>query len=173
MHTSGISVRKPLRHGLEGRSEAEPVGVTGPPATNREGKDPLRQSGVDLIDCSSGGSLPRVSIPFGPGYQTAFAERVRREAGISTATVGMVTAPVQADHIIRNGQADLVVLARELLRDPYWPLRAARELDHPTAWPAQYLRTAPKGSFARVPVDLERFERCLAQHHSVPVSQKH
>lgn len=129
----------------------------------------LLRLGVDLIDCSSGGSLPRVSIPSGPGYQTAFAERIRREAGMATAAVGMVTAPAQADHIIRNGQADLVVLARELLRDPYWPLRAARELDHPIAWPAQYLRAAPKGSPARVPVDLERFERCFAQHHGVPI----
>jgi len=132
----------------------------------------LYQLGVDLIDCSSGGSLPRVPIPSGPGYQTAFAERIRRETGISTAAVGMVTAPPQADHIIRNGQADLVVLARELLRDPYWPLKAARELGHPIAWPAQYLRAGPKGSPARVTVDLEKFEHCFAQHHAVPVSQK-
>ncbi len=132
----------------------------------------LRQSGVDLIDCSSGGSLPGVSIPSGPGYQTAFAERIRREGGIPTAAVGMITAPAQADHIIRNGQADLVALARELLRDPYWPLRAASELGHPIAWPAQYLRAGPKASPARVTVDRERFERCLAQHHGVPVREK-
>jgi 2,4-dienoyl-CoA reductase-like NADH-dependent reductase (Old Yellow Enzyme family) len=132
----------------------------------------LGQLGVDLIDCSSGGTLPRVSIPTGPGYQTAFAERIRRETGMFTAAVGMVTAPSQADHIIRNGQADLVVLARELLRDPYWPLRAARELGHSIAWPSQYLRAGPKGSSGRVTVDLERFERCLSQHHGVPVSQK-
>ncbi len=132
----------------------------------------LGQLGVDLIDCSSGGTLPRVPIPSGPGYQASFSERIRRETGMSTAAVGMVTAPAQADHIIRNGQADLVVLARELLRDPYWPLRAARELGYAIAWPAQYLRAGPKGSPARETVDLERFDRCLAQHHGVPVSQK-
>lgn len=132
----------------------------------------LHPLGVDLIDCSSGGSLPSVRIPSGPGYQTAFAECIRREAGMPTAAVGAITAPAQADHIIRSGQADLVVLARELLRDPYWPLRAARELGHSTSWPAQYLRAAPKGSKARVTVDLERFERCLAQHHAVPMGQK-
>jgi 2,4-dienoyl-CoA reductase-like NADH-dependent reductase (Old Yellow Enzyme family) len=109
----------------------------------------LRGVGVDLIDCSSGGTLPVVSIPFGPGYQTAFSERIRRETGMPAAAVGMVTEPVQADHIIRTGQADLVVLARELLRDPYWPLRAARELEHQVAWPVQYLRAAPKGSSTR------------------------
>ncbi len=132
----------------------------------------LRSLGVDLIDCSSGGSLPRVSIPTGPGYQTAFAERIRRETGMPTATVGMVTAAAQADHIIRNSQADLVVLARELLRDPYWPLKAARELGHLVPWPPQYLRAGPKGSPGRVMVDLERFERCFAQHHCIPVRQK-
>ena len=132
----------------------------------------LGQLGVDLIDCSSGGTLPRVPIPSGPGYQAGFAERIRRETGMSTAAVGMITAPAQADHIIRNGQADLVVLARELLRDPYWPLRAARELGYPIAWPAQYLRAGPKGSPARVTVDLEKFERCLAQHHGVAARQK-
>ena len=109
----------------------------------------LRPLGVDLIDCSSGGTLPHVRIPTGSGYQTAFAERIRKEAGIPTATVGMITAPAQADHIIRSGQADLVVLARELLRDPYWPLRAARELGYTVAWPPQYLRAGPKGSPAR------------------------
>ncbi len=132
----------------------------------------IRPLGVDLVDCSSGGTLPHGQVPSGPGYQTAFAERIRRETGMCTAAVGMVTAPAQADHIIRNGQADLVTLARELLRDPYWPLRAARELGHPITWPAQYLRAAPKGSPARLPVDLEGLERCLAQHHSVPVRRK-
>jgi 2,4-dienoyl-CoA reductase-like NADH-dependent reductase (Old Yellow Enzyme family) len=132
----------------------------------------LSSSGVDLIDCSSGGTLPLVSIPLGPGYQTAFSERIRRETGMPTAAVGMVTAPAQADHIIRTGQADLVVLARELLRDPYWPLRAARELDHPMTWPAQYLRAGPKGSIARGAVDTERFQRCLAQHHGIPADRK-
>lgn len=100
----------------------------------------LRSLGVDLIDCSSGGTLPRPNIPLGPGYQTAFAERIRREAGIATGAVGLITAPAQADHIIRTGQADIVLLARELLRDPYWPSRAAKELGHPVPAPSQYAR---------------------------------
>ncbi len=96
--------------------------------------------GVDLIDCSSGGAVPNVSIPLGPGYQAPFAEKVRAEAGIRTAAVGMITQPGQADQIVRSGQADMVFLARELLRDPYWPLRAADELKHNGPWPVQYLR---------------------------------
>ena len=105
--------------------------------------------GVDLIDCSSGGTDANATIPVGPGYQTTFAERIRREAGVATGTVGFITSPAQADHAIRSGQADCVVLARELLRDPYWPLRAARELGHLTPWPVQYLRAAPAGTPAR------------------------
>jgi|SRR3984885_22390 len=100
----------------------------------------LQPLGVDLIDCSSGGAVPNVSIPAGPGYQVPFAERIRKEAGIRTAAVGMITAPEQADYIVRNGQADMVFLARELLRDPYWPLRAADELRQNGPWPKQYLR---------------------------------
>lgn len=114
----------------------------------------LKPLGVDLIDCSSGGIAPGEKIPVGPGYQTAFAERIRREAGILTAAVGMITDPVQADHIVRSGQADMVLLAREMLRDPYWPLRAARELGCNAPWPRQYLRAAPPGSPARAPADL-------------------
>jgi len=102
-----------------------------------------RDLGVDLVDCSSGGAIPRAWIPEGPGYQTGFAAQVRRQIGVATAAVGMITAPAQADHIVRTGQADLVMLARELLRDPSWPLRAARELGHPAAWPVQYQRAAP------------------------------
>jgi len=109
----------------------------------------LRPLGVDLIDCSSGGMVPRAAVPVGPGYQTPFAERIRREAGIATGAVGLITSPVQADHVVRTGQADLVLLAREMLRDPYWPLRAARELGQPARWPAQYLRAAPPGSGMR------------------------
>ena len=105
--------------------------------------------GVDLIDCSSGGNLPSVAIPAGPGFQTPFAERIRREAGMLTGAVGFITSPAQADHIIRSGQADMVLLAREMLRDPYWPLRAARELGYPTTWPVQYLRAAPAVSKGR------------------------
>ncbi|MGB7590244.1 MAG: NADH:flavin oxidoreductase/NADH oxidase [Terriglobia bacterium] len=109
----------------------------------------LRPLGVDLIDCSSGGSVPSARMPIGAGYQTPFAERIRRETGAATGAVGMITSPAQADHIIRTGQADLVLLARELLRDPYWPLRAARELGQKFSWPVQYLRAAPEGSPAR------------------------
>jgi 2,4-dienoyl-CoA reductase-like NADH-dependent reductase (Old Yellow Enzyme family) len=112
-----------------------------------------RLLGVDLVDCSSAGIVPGENIPFGPGYQAAFAERIRREAGVATGAVGMITNPVQADHVIRSGQADLVLLGRELLRDPYWPLRAARELGQTASWPVQYLRAAPAGSPARAPID--------------------
>ena len=111
----------------------------------------LGPMGVDLIDCSSGGTSLHASIPLGPGYQTAFAERIRRETGSRTGAVGMITSPAQADHVIRTGQADLVLLARELLRDPYWPLRAARELGHLVPWPAQYQRAAPPNTPAYLP----------------------
>jgi 2,4-dienoyl-CoA reductase-like NADH-dependent reductase (Old Yellow Enzyme family) len=107
--------------------------------------------GVDVIDCSSGGNVEKADIPIGAGYQTPFAERIRREANVATAAVGMITAPAQADQIIRNDQADLVLLAREMLRDPYWPLRAARELGQAAPWPRQYLRAAPSGTPERVP----------------------
>ena len=109
----------------------------------------LKALGVDLVDCSSGGTLPKVTIPVGPGYQTPFAERIRAVAGVTTGAVGMITNAIQADHIVRTGQADLVILAREMLRDPYWPLRAARELGQAVSWPVQYLRAAPSGSVAR------------------------
>lgn len=100
----------------------------------------LREEGVDAMDCSSGGNVARVHIPVGPGYQTGFAERVRRESGMPTIAVGMITAPQQADTIIRTGQADLVALARAELRDPHWPLHAARELGETAPWPPQYER---------------------------------
>jgi 2,4-dienoyl-CoA reductase-like NADH-dependent reductase (Old Yellow Enzyme family) len=89
--------------------------------------------------------------PVGPGYQTAFAERIRHAAQIATAAIGMITAAAQADHIIRTGQADLVLLACELLREPYWPLHAAKELGVTMPWPAQYLRAAPRGTPEGVP----------------------
>ncbi len=111
----------------------------------------LKALGTDLIDVSSGGNIEQAILPVGPGYQTPFAERIRREAGIATSAVGMITSPAQADHVVRTGQADFVLLARELLRNPYWPLHAAQELGHPMAWPAQYLRAAPAGSTERVP----------------------
>jgi len=100
----------------------------------------LKSVGVDLIDCSSGGNIAGARIPVGPGYQTAFAERVRREADIPTGAVGMITSAAQADTIIRTGQADAVFIAREFLRDPYLPLRAAKELGSPIDWPKQYER---------------------------------
>jgi len=128
----------------------------------------LKPMGVDLIDCSSGGNVPHAKIPVGAGYQTAFAERIRRQTGIMTGAVGMITSPVQADHIIRTEQADAVFMAREFLRDPYWPLRAARELEQPIAWPVQYLRAGPKGAQPRVPVDLKSFESCFEEQHGVP-----
>ena len=79
-------------------------------------------------------------IPFGPGYQTGFAERIRSDARIPTGALGLITSAQQADHILRTGQADLVIMARQLLRDPYWPLRAAAELKTEAPWPNQYLR---------------------------------
>lgn len=100
----------------------------------------LKPLGVDLIDCSSGGILPHIKIPAGPGYQVAFAERVKRDAGILTGAVGIIVAPQQADTIVRSGQADMVLLARELLRDPYWPLHAAVALGQKGSWPDQYVR---------------------------------
>jgi 2,4-dienoyl-CoA reductase-like NADH-dependent reductase (Old Yellow Enzyme family) len=100
----------------------------------------LKPLGVDLVDCSSGGNVARASIPVGPGYQTHLSEQVRRGGGIPTGAVGMITSSHQADHIIRTGQADIVLLARELLRDPYWPSRAAKELGHEIPAPVQYVR---------------------------------
>jgi 2,4-dienoyl-CoA reductase-like NADH-dependent reductase (Old Yellow Enzyme family) len=97
---------------------------------------------VDLVDCSSGGLVPGARIPTRPGYQVEFAERIRRDAGIPTGAVGLITTPEQADAIIAEHRADLVLLARQLLRDPYWPLRAARALGVTPRWPVQYLRAA-------------------------------
>jgi 2,4-dienoyl-CoA reductase-like NADH-dependent reductase (Old Yellow Enzyme family) len=128
----------------------------------------LKAMGVDLIDCSSGGNVSHAKIPVGAGYQTVFAERIRREAGIMTGAVGMITTAVQAEHIIRTEQADTVIMAREFLRDPYWPLRAARELEQPIAWPVQYLRAGPKGAQPREPVDLKSFESCFEEQHGIP-----
>jgi 2,4-dienoyl-CoA reductase-like NADH-dependent reductase (Old Yellow Enzyme family) len=130
----------------------------------------LKELGVDLIDCSSGGSVPHAKIPVGPGYQTPFAQEIRRETGIMTGAVGMITSSIQAEHIIGTGQADAVILAREFLRDPYWPLRAARELGQLISWPAQYLRAAPENAQARVPVDLKKLGSCFEEQHGVPES---
>ena len=108
----------------------------------------VKAEGIDLLDVSSGGNDPRQQIPLGPGYQVAFADRIRRETGLATGAVGMITDPAQADQIIRTGQADVVLLARELLRNPYWPLHAADALHHPASWPTQYERAA-KGKVER------------------------
>ena len=104
----------------------------------------LHSLGVDLIDCSSGGNVHHAPIPLGPGYQVAFAEQIRRQAVVPTGAVGMITEPAQADQIIRSGQADVVILARQFLREPYWPLLAARALGHDIQWPVQYERAKLK-----------------------------
>ena len=101
--------------------------------------------GVDLVDCSSGGASPDQSITLGPGYQVPFAAQVRSEAGVPTGAVGLLTDPHQAEQVLAEGSADVVLLARELLRDPHWPLHAAAALGDDVAWPVQYER-------ARIPV---------------------
>jgi 2,4-dienoyl-CoA reductase-like NADH-dependent reductase (Old Yellow Enzyme family) len=109
----------------------------------------LRAHGVDLVDCSSGGAVYDQQITLGPGYQVPFAERIRRDAGVPTGAVGLITNAEQADAIISHGQADVVLLARELLRDPYWPLRAAGHLGQQVPWPPQYLRAAHRDTPSR------------------------
>jgi len=128
----------------------------------------LKELGADLIDCSSGGNVPHAKVPVGPGYQTPFAEQIRREANVLTGAVGMITSSKQAEHILVAGQADAIIIAREFLRDPYWPLRAARELGQQISWPVQYLRAAPEGSQARDPIDLKNLESCFEQQHAIP-----
>ncbi|MHB8253438.1 MAG: NADH:flavin oxidoreductase/NADH oxidase [Acidiferrobacter sp.] len=100
----------------------------------------LKSRGVDLIDCSSGGMVPDAVIPAGPGFQTPFATRIRQEVGIPTGAVGLITDPLQAEQIVATGLADCVFLGRELLRDPYWPQRAAKALHAQCDWPPQYDR---------------------------------
>jgi 2,4-dienoyl-CoA reductase-like NADH-dependent reductase (Old Yellow Enzyme family) len=100
----------------------------------------LKKTGVDLIDTSSGGLVPDAKIPVGPGYQAPFAEAIRKNAGIATGAVGMIMEPAQAETILTSGQADLVFLARELLRDPYWPMRAAKQFGVSVHPPVQYER---------------------------------
>lgn len=100
----------------------------------------LKNLGVDLIDCSSGGMVPHAKIPFGPGYQVPFAERIKKEAGILTGAVGLITNAKQAEEIIAKGQAGLILIARASLRDPYFALHAAHELGADIEWPVQYLR---------------------------------
>lgn len=104
----------------------------------------LKEKGVDLLDCSTGGNVAQADIPVGPGYQVEFAEQVRRETGLPTGAVGLITDAKQAESIITSGQADLVLLARESLRDAYFPLHAAHELGADIAWPNQYVRAKPR-----------------------------
>jgi len=104
----------------------------------------LKSKGVDLIDCSTGGNVPKASIPVGPGYQVPFAEQIRKKTGILTGAVGMITSASQAESILKNEQADVVILAREFLRDPYFPLHAAHELREENTWPLQYERAKPR-----------------------------
>jgi 2,4-dienoyl-CoA reductase-like NADH-dependent reductase (Old Yellow Enzyme family) len=101
----------------------------------------LKEVGVDLIDCSSGGNIAKAQIPIGPGYQIPFAEKIKKEADIFTGGVGLITTAEQAEEIIKSGKADIVLLAREMLRDPYWALHAAKKLNVDlTDFPNQYLR---------------------------------
>jgi 2,4-dienoyl-CoA reductase-like NADH-dependent reductase (Old Yellow Enzyme family) len=109
----------------------------------------LRERGVDLVDCSSGGAVPYAQMAIGPGYQVPFAERIRRDAHVATGAVGLITTAPQAEEIIVNGRADCVLMARELLRQPYWPEQAAPELGRQIPWPRQYLRAAPRDTPAR------------------------
>ncbi|MFI7518327.1 NADH:flavin oxidoreductase/NADH oxidase [Micromonospora globbae] len=102
----------------------------------------LAAAGVDLVDTSSGGISPAARIPLGPGYQVPAAARIRREAGVATGAVGLIVEPEHAERIVADGEADLVLLGRELLRDPHWPLHAAAKLGVTPTWPSQYLRAA-------------------------------
>ena len=104
----------------------------------------LRDAGADLVDCTTGGVVPGVRIPVGPDYQVPFGARVRREGGIATAAVGLITEPAQAERIVRDGDADLVFMAREMLRNPHWPLLAASALGGDAPWPPQYVRAKPR-----------------------------
>jgi len=121
----------------------------------------LKPLGVDLIDCSSAGLAVDQKIIAGPGFQVPFSERIRRDANVLTGTVGLIETKEQVGEILAKGQADLVLMAREFLRDPYWPLRTARELKQKISWPAQYLRAAPPESAAR-----KQTEEAAAQEKS-------
>lgn len=113
----------------------------------------LGKMGVDLVDCSSGGNVHDAKVPLGPGYQTPFAAQIRQGASILTGAVGLITTALQAEEILRSGQADMILLARQTLRDPYWPMHAASELAFAESWPVQYLRAAPAGAPQRKPVE--------------------
>lgn len=100
----------------------------------------LKEKGVDVIDCSTGGNIPGVRIPLTPGYQVSFAEKIKNETGVLTGAVGLITTAQQAEEILQQGSADLIFMAREMLRDPYFALHAAKQLDTETEWPVQYQR---------------------------------
>lgn len=104
----------------------------------------LKQEGVDLIDCSSGGLVPNVSIPVQKKYQVPFSEKIKSEAGLMTAAVGLITTPEEAEEVLQKDQADLILLGREMLRNPYFPLEAAKQLGADVEWPNQYLRAKRK-----------------------------
>jgi 2,4-dienoyl-CoA reductase-like NADH-dependent reductase (Old Yellow Enzyme family) len=120
--------------------------------------------GVDLIDCSSGGMVPNAKIPVAPGYQVPFAEHIRQRTGILTGAVGMITNASQADAILNGDKADVVILAREFLRQPYWPLAVARDLGFPVTWPVQYLRAAPDRTPPREGIRLPDHPCAKAEH---------
>src|SRR6267143_454497 len=124
--------------------------------------------GVDLIDCSSGGISPGAKIPVRSGYQVPFAEEIRRQTGLLTGAVGLITTAAQAHAIVQEEKADVVLLAREFLRQPYWPLHVANALGVPLSWRVQYLRAAPDGTPAREGVSLPDFKRCMADQHGIP-----
>ena len=130
------ALRPHLGHRLGG-------GRLGPRGSRSSSRDACGALGVDLVDCSSGGQVPHAKVALGPGYQVPFAEAIRREAGIATGAVGLITEPQQAEAIVASGGADAVLLARALLRDPYWPLHAAKALGADVEWPVQYLRARP------------------------------
>ena len=120
--------------------------------------------GVDLIDCSSGGMVPNAQIPVAPGFQVPFADQIRQRTGILTGAVGMITNASQADAILNGDKADVVILAREFLRQPYWPLAIARDLGFPVTWPVQYLRAAPDRTPPREAIQVPDNPCAKAEH---------
>jgi 2,4-dienoyl-CoA reductase-like NADH-dependent reductase (Old Yellow Enzyme family) len=136
-----VGEQVPVLFRLSATDWIEPEGWTADDTVRLAGL--LRAHGVDMLDVSSGGNLPRASIPTGPGYQVPFAARVRREAGLPSAAVGLITEVRQAEKILADGEADAVLIGRELLRNPYWPRQAARELGDAHPLPPQYRRGEP------------------------------
>lgn len=112
----------------------------------------MQSIGIDLIDCSSGGLVPNVTIPTVPGFQVEFSRQIREETGILTGAVGLISLATQADEILSTDQADVIFMAREFLREPYWPVKTAKEFGFTVDWPAQYLRAAPQESVPRTPI---------------------